>query len=226
MVEHKIKRSLSLASYVAMVSLAILIFILGSLFGNWIAGLGFKEVQREQLGFSTSLIGLELREDLLEGEDICSISVKDILEEKTELGVRLEALEKRLGKENKEVLLQKEIYSLISLRTLLLFEEAKEKCNLDDTILLFFYTNRKDDPAGSIGQSEDQGYLLTAFSDRHEDENYTIFAFDYNVDNPAIDTLKVKYSVSAVPSIVYGGKTYLGYQSAGALEGIRESNLN
>ena len=208
---EKIKRRISKSSYFAAVCFIALIFLLGTLLGDWIAGLKSKELSTNQQKLTLELIGLELKDKLISQKDVCNLTWQDIWEEKVELGTRINSLELRFGKENPEILNQKEIYGLIEIRTMLLLEEINEKCSQDFNIILFFYTNRKDDPLGKWQECEDQGYVLTQLG--REFNNTYVFSFDVNLYNPALNMLKYKYDIGKVPAMVINDTVIKGFKS-------------
>ena len=90
-------------------------------------------------------------------------------------------------------------------------EEINEKCSQDFNIILFFYTNRKDDPLGKWQECEDQGYVLTQLG--RESNNTYVFSFDVNLYNPALNMLKYKYDIEKVPAIVINDTVIKGFKS-------------
>jgi hypothetical protein len=200
---RKIKRKISRSAYIAVFCFVLLIFLLGILAGDWIAGLKSKELDKNQQKLTLELTGLELKDRLVNQKDICSLTWQDIWQEKVQLGTQINALESKFGKENEDVLFQKEIYELIEIRTMLLLEEMKLTCSQNISIILFFYTNNKDDPLGNWEACEDQGYILTQLG--RDLNNTHVFSFDINVDNPAVNTLKNNYKIQKVPALVING---------------------
>lgn len=210
--EEKVKREIDLSKYVSIFAITALIFILGIFLGNYIAHSRLGELEKAQQELIAQIMGLELKDALLKYGDVCSLTWQEIWKEKVETGKKMEKLEVRLGKNNPDVLRQKEIYELIEIRTWLLLREIKEKCEEDFEIILYFYTNKKDDPKGSWRQCETQGYVLDALYQRYPDKVNT-FAFDVNTENPATDILQELYNITKVPSLVIKGKLYTGYMN-------------
>jgi len=212
-------KKVNIIKYFAVFSFTSLIFLLGIITGNMLASSRLSELKQMQEKLTAQLVGLELRDELLKYKDICNLTWHDIWQEKVDMGSKMVALETRLGKKNPEILLQKEVYELIEIRTLLLLKELKQKCEENINIILFFYTNLERDPKGSYLECEDQGYVLDALFRKYK-EGINVFAFDINTDNPAVNTLKSIYSVSKVPSIVVNDKLYEGFRGLEELEKI------
>jgi len=215
--EERIKRQIDLGKYLSVFAITALIFILGIFLGNYIAYSRVGELEKAQEELTAQIMGLELKDALLKYGDVCSLTWQDIWEEKVKTGEKIDKLEGRLGKNNADVLRQKEIYELIEIRTFLLLKEIKEKCNETFEIILFFYTNDKNDPKGSSTLCETQGYVLDALYQRYPDKVNT-FAFDINTKNPATDILQQLYNITKVPSLIIKEKLYTEYMNFAALE--------
>lgn len=200
--------------------LSITVFLLGLLLGNYLAMSKLKEFRETEEKFIIDLLALEIRDSLLQ-ENICRLDPEELFEEKATLGKMLSELERRLGKENKDVIAKKEIYELIEIKTLQYLEQIKEECNTDHNIVLFFYTNKKGDPKGSVDGCEDQGKILDQIVYEHnvkkKGKPVHVFAFDINSKNQATRALILKYNVTSVPALVINGKKH-GYLVKSELE--------
>jgi hypothetical protein len=196
---------------IAAVIVAIAVFVFGLLLGNYIVSSRISAFQQSEQKLLIHLIGLDIRDQVLEN-NTCNLNWDDIWKEKVELGKMLSSLENRLGKQDKEVLLRKEIYELIEIKTLFLIQDIKDNCHEDFDIVLFFYTNQNNDPKGSAGGSEDQGLILDQVVFSHNEQGngkkVNVFAFDVNSENPATRALISKYNVEKVPTLVVNGKKY------------------
>ena len=113
-----------------------------------------------------------------------------ITEELRFQGKIIDDLEKRLGKENKDVLFRKKFYSLIELEHLEFVQEFNAKCDSDMNIILFFYSNKKE----NLDKSEDMGRLLDILYERNE--KIIIYSFDIDLDSDLITKLKTKFGVN------------------------------
>ena len=209
-------RRIKFSIYIAVMAFTALIFILGLLAGNYIANQKSNELSLNQQKLILELNGLDLKRELV-SQNTCNFRINDLLKERADIGANIEALEARFGKEDKDILLQKEIYELIELKTFFLLDEYNQKCNENYTSILFFYTNKENDPQGRWQASEDQGYILSALGRKYP--NVNIFSFDVNIKNPAIDTLIELYKIEQVPALVINNSVY-GYRILSELEGI------
>jgi len=101
----------------------------------------------------------------------------------------IDDLEKKLGKENKDVLFRKKFYSLIELEHFEFVQEFNKQCDFDMNIVLFFYSNKKE----NLDKSEDMGRLLDILHGRNE--KVIIYSFDSNLDSDLIRKLKMKFDI-------------------------------
>ena len=192
--------------------LSIFIFLFGVLLGNYIATQQLNIFKQTEEKFLVYLTALEMRDSILAEEDLCLTNINDLFEEKVKLGQMLTELERRLGKEDKQVMDKKEIYELLEIKTLQNLENIKQKCDKNFDIILFFYTNKKEDPKGSIYGGDDQGKILDqiVYDTRDSNGKETVFVlvFDANSNNLATKALMQKYNITAVPSLVINGNRY------------------
>ena len=192
--------------------LAAVIFFFGLLLGNYIAMSKLDDFKQTEERFLVDLIAQGMREEILQ-ENICNTSVGELFEVSSTLGNMLTKLERRFGKEDEDVLAKKQIYELLEIKTLQTLEQVKQECDRDFNIVLFFYTNRKNDAKGSDGLSETQGLVLDQLVYEHNEgrgSNVFVFSFDINSRNQATKALIAKYGVSNVPSLLINEVSY-GY---------------
>lgn len=202
--EDEVERNVNLTKYIAAIAVTALIFILGISVGTKIAESKIGEMQDTQQKLTTMLSGLELKNQLLEQTDICQLTWTEIWKEKVDMGNKIGSLEYRYGKENEDVMLQKEIYELIEIRTYLLLEKLNNECQRNLTQILFFYTNDKNQ---NWVENENQGIILDSLYKKNP--NINIFCFEMNIKNPATDSLRQMYDVKTTPTIVIDEKIKL-----------------
>ena len=206
--EHK--RKVSKKKYTIVFVFTALVFLVGIAIGWQFSNFLVNEITQNEDILRARLFGIELKYDLLKKGDICEISSDELWEDRVSLGKQISALEKRLGKEDDVVLIQKEFYQLVEVETYLLLEEIKEECDTDINIILFFYTNKENDARGKPAVSEEQGAFLDSIYNKYG-EKVAVFAFDVNTDNPALNTLRSMYNVEVVPTLVINGEVHEGY---------------
>lgn len=197
--------------YVAVFSLATLIFISGLIVGQIIAEIRLKDFIAASADLKTSLLAMDTHEKIAE-EYLCDVDIFQLTEEKAELGRHLAFLEEKYGRKDRRVLALKKEYSLLSIRQWLLMRKYKEQCYEDLTIILFFYSNERN-----VSDSELQGSILDYIYHSHP-EKVVIYAFDYDLDLEAINTLEEIYGIKQVPSIVVNQKVYAGLTKSETIE--------
>jgi len=130
------------------------------------------------------------------GEDICSIyNFRKVSDSLSYQGQILEDLEKKFGKDDKNVLERKKFYSVLLLEHLIYVKEYNKQCNQKINTIMFFYSN-KDNPDAS----ESAGKVLNSVYQTNQ--NLVIYSFDFNLESQSVDNLKKKYSVSKIPEII------------------------
>lgn len=209
---EQVKRKVSKKKYTIVFVFTTLIFLVGIAIGWQFSSHLMRDIVHNEELLKAQIFGLELKYDLMKQGDICEISSDDLWEDRVKLGNQVTVLERRLGKQDPDVLVQKEVYQLVELETLLLLQRIKEECDLDVNIIMFFYTNLEGDEKGSNTVSEAQGAILDNIYSNHG-EKVAVFAFDANTDNPALNTLREIYGVDEVPTLVVNGKVHPGYKN-------------
>lgn len=216
MADVKRKKKKDITLILAAIFLTILIFLLGVILGNFLAKIKLNELRNTADSLTNMLVGLELKEKIIEEEGICNFKEDFLSEERSSMGRKLGYLEKKFGKNDPDVLVEKETYQLIEIRTLLLVEKTKESCNNNLSIVLFFYTNDEKDKKGNVDRCLLQGEALDTISRKYQEVN--IFSFDINTNNPAINALKQKYGVSIAPTVIINGEKYEGLKTSYEIE--------
>lgn len=196
---------------VATVAITSLIFLLGIFFGQYISYYHLSELKQTQEKMLYEMTGYELAYSFLSERDICNTSFKDLIKERAELGQKLVSLEKKFGSENEEVKSLQERYHLYQIREYLFFKKLNQECESKVPLILYFYSNDCD-------MCLAQGRVLDALY--NQDKSISIYAIDYEVDNPILNSVKNVYNITTTPSLVIHGKTYNRFLSFDELERI------
>ena len=205
-------RALSNKRYVIAFVLTLLIFTLGFLLGSVATESKFTELKDLQQDLRTQLASYDMQ-SLLLSQNTCKFNdVDTLIKELGTLADRLTAMENQLGKDNKDVIKLKEYYSLLEIRHWLFLKKLNQDCGTDYKLALFFYSSDEK----TCPSCESQGYILSYF--RARDEKLRIYSFDITIDNPALESLKVLYSIQTVPSIVLDDHLYSEYLTKEQLE--------
>jgi len=214
--------------YLLAVILATCVFVFGLLLGNYVASVKLKEFKKTEERFLVELLAFEAAHRVF-SENICEFNVEDFFERKVELGRMLTNLEKRFGKEKPEIIAKKEIYELAEINLWNYLKEYKEKCGGNYSMVLFFYTNKKHDPKGSIDGCEDQGKILDQVvyehNVLHKGMPVYVFSFDVNSKNSATKGIIKVYNITSVPTLVINDIVY-GYSLKEKINSILENGTS
>jgi hypothetical protein len=179
--------------------IANIIFFAGFYWSYSLYNNKYQSVAIDQEQIRYSLLSLELEKQLLTSS--CNLpDFYSYSKELDNLGSSISLLEEKYGKNDKKVLDQKKIYSMLEIQHFLLIKNYNEKCKSKKNILLFFYSNDKK----LVDEAEKMGYILTTFKQKNNDT--MIYSFDYNLDSSLIRTLKAKYNVTQADTVIINEK--------------------
>lgn len=172
-----------------------------------------EQIQNIESRLSIDILSLETQFDLLEELSCTDIRKNPVLGgEINSLAQRLSYTESQLGVENEEVVRLKQQYTLLLIKDLLLTKRVSEKCGISQFSIIYFYSNEGDCP-----DCERQGYALSGLTEDYPD--LRVYAFDYNLDLPALRTLlSIQKIQSEFPALIVGTSTLYGYQDYESLE--------
>ena len=173
-----------------------ILFILIFLLSYSLSYFEYQRVSNLQENIAYSIFEDKLDYSLFNQQICSSESFKKISEDLGFQGKIIDALEKRLGKDDKKVLFRKKFYTLIELEHFEFVKILNENCDLKIHTILFFYSNEKKD----IEKSENVGDLLDVIHKRND--NLIIYSFDINLESDLINKLKNKYEVTQSPTII------------------------
>ena len=140
------------------------------------------------------------------GEDIClENNFREISDLLVFQGRSIDDLEEKLGKTDKYVLEQKKFYTVLLLEHLDYVNLYNERCSEDILYLLFFYSNlgEKEELSSNAGKVLDQVYF--------NNKNLVIYSFDCDLESSIINSLKNKYNITYIPSVIVDGNTVLNW---------------
>lgn len=108
----------------------------------------------------------------------------------------IDDLERKMGKDNENVLFRKKFYTLIELEHFEFVKLLNERCDRGVQTILFFYSN--SDP--NLETSEETGRLLGVVGSRNED--LMIYSFDIDLESDLIEKLKTKYDIERSSTLI------------------------
>lgn len=215
---------------------AIIVFLFGLLLGNYIATSEMHVVKVSEESFIIDLLGMEMQDEII-NNSFCEMDVEKSLRKKMVLGKMLAALEERMGKENEDVMRKKEIYELIQMKIIKYLKRMNNECNKSNVILIYFYTNKKNDVMGDVDECTDESKIIenvvydieerikkNETKTNNTNNHIYVFAFDVNSENLATDALLKKYEIKKVPTIIINDKKY-GYLSRNELMKILKKEI-
>lgn len=206
----------SYASRNALLALVITLAIVGTV----VYAVYFLNQQRVaqisdlQTRLATDTLSVETQFALLEEAPCEYLSENNTLSrEVSELGSRLAVAETQLGSDNGRVLELKKQYTLLQIRDYLLTKRLAEACDLDPTVVLYFYSNEP-------GACEDCDRAAFGLSFLHEtNPNLRVYAFDYNLDLGALRTLVAVEKVEPrFPAFVIEDRNTYGFTDVEAFK--------
>ncbi|OYT42854.1 MAG: hypothetical protein B6U88_02700 [Candidatus Aenigmarchaeota archaeon ex4484_56] len=198
--------------FIAAISISSLIFLLGIFLGQAISYYNLSELRQSQENILSDLAGYELAYSILSEQDVCKIHFKELQKERAKLGQKVSDLEEKFGLSHPEVLTQTERYHIYQIKEYLFLKKVKKICNLSLPLILYFYSTDCDELCTA------QGYILDTLSKKYN--LTTIYAFNYEIDNPVLEVVKKIYNITSVPSLVINGKTYNRFLKLDEIEKI------
>src|SRR3989344_1429608 len=195
------KKNLTRALFVSII-IGTLIFSLGLFVGYGLDILRIKDV-------SVSLNEIELQTldyitsqefiDTFGDDKYCEIldsRLSSMTPQMVDLGQRLTDYEERNIFTGDEYKLLKSKYFLLEIRAYTLFNKLKNECNLNETLILYFYDQHHED-------SDRQGYVLNALV--NSDNRVHIFSFDRSFE--IISFLIENYDINEATTIIINEET-------------------
>ena len=182
--------------------IATVIFLSAFLIGYGVAYYKYQSVLKDQQNVIYKLESLDVEKAFLTScnrEALYSIS-----SELDSMAQAMGILETRLGKNDKQVLEQKKIYTILQIKHFLAMKEYKEKCNSNITLILFFYSNQKED----MGNSERTGFILQNLKAQNIND-ILVYSIDYHLDLSLVSTLKSVYNITIPDTVLVNEKEKL-----------------
>lgn len=191
------------------------IFVAAFLASDYLNEQRFAEIREIEEEIAIDILSLETQFDLLEDLSCEDIARRPILTEELDtLAERLNYTESSLGVDNPEVVRLKRQYSLLLIKDSLLMERISDECNTKPISLFYFYSNE-----GDCGACRRQGYILTDL--QKEYPSLRVYAFDYNLDLSALDTLIAIHDIEPnLPALMSSSTVHYGFKSRDELTDI------
>lgn len=205
--------------------LTIIIFSIGIIVGNQTTHQKYSTVLdlTEELQLQT--LAVEVEYDILE-ENICrNDDILYLTEELFELSEKIDYMENDLGSDHPRVSELKQHYFIVEAKHWLLAKKRIDECfenniTLNNTIVLYFYSNKGDCP-----RCQQQGAVISYLHEEYE--GMKVYSFDATSQSPVVKTLKKIYTVQGeLPGLVINDETVQGYLNADEFIAIVNQQIN
>ena len=186
--------------YLISLIIGTLVFLLVFAISYSVSYFEFQRVSNLQVG-----VGYDIFKDKLDysffKENICGTeSFEKVSQDLGFQGRIIDDLERKFGKQDEDVLLRKQFYSLIELEHFEFVKTYNEKCGNKIDTILFFYSNN----ASEIEDSEEAGRILGVAASRND--KLIIYSFDIDLDSDLVDKLEKNYNITDPPVAVINEK--------------------
>lgn len=171
-----------------------------------------EDVRSIENRVALDILSSETQFALLEETSCKDIGPGFLSKELGSLGEKLTYAENQTEFNTEDVEYLKRSYFLLEIKDYLLMKRLTEKCGIEPTFILYFYSIKDD-----CKNCQKMGYVLTALRDKYPD--LRVYSFDYHFDVGAIDTLVSIYKVRPdLPALIINGQSYYGFYSVEGLE--------
>ncbi len=216
------KKQLSTQRSFTVLILTIVIFSLGILVGNLITNQKVDLLVDITQDLQTKTLSTEVSFQILQ-ENICATDSSFILtEDLVELAERLDFLENELGWDHPRIVELKEQYFIVQARHWLMNKKQVEQCldeqNENESIILYFYSNRGDCP-----RCQQQGTVISYLHSRYE--GMKVYSFDITSPTPVVQTLIEVYQLNRaqLPAMIINEEVVQGFRNADEIITIIQS---
>jgi hypothetical protein len=191
--------------YAAAFLITTIVFILGILVGLSLTDYRINQFQKQLLLSNMDFQSIELELDLISvtNRSACSYiqsRIPELLKNKIELAYKFKDVQ-----QEKASILDKQ-YALALVKYWMYFKLEQEHCNIDDPSVIFFFST---DQASSKRQGEILDYIVYKTNN-----NLSVFAFNFKIDEPLIKIIAKIYNITSTPSIVIHNKKYEGFKNS------------
>jgi len=208
------KKQIHKTKYIAVFALTTLIFLVGLIIGNQTSHSKLNNLEDIENDLRIETMAMELQYLLLSEDPCKSLNSTILSKELYKLGSKLDYMEEERGINDPYVLRLKEYFSLLQIRHWIFSKKSKRECDLDQDLILYFYSNK-----GDCSTCEEQGYVLSFIREKYPQTK--IYAFDINIHNPAVDTVKEIYLKNqTTPILIINEHVYYGFKNKEAIEQI------
>ncbi len=178
------RKKMDYTKYALAFFITILVFIIGIYVGDNLNEAKVDEIANLNEDIRTTTLAVQTQFDLVSENPCEFINDTYLFEELLEVSEKVEYMENQLGQQNSQVKRLKENYSTLLIKHWLFTKDIRENC-VDKNVqyIIYFYSSKEECPF-----CDSQGFILSNI--RKDDPDVRIFAFDYRLNNAALNTLK------------------------------------
>jgi hypothetical protein len=209
------KRTVSYPIYAAAFLVSLAIFVVGIYIGMLIDQANVRSISDDVSNISEKVASIQLLL-LSEGNSpsFCPVyaSQLDSIDTDVErIGYKLSYLEDEKGIYDTEL---KKKYFIVEAESYLLSQKVEALCGGDDVLLIHFYTN------ANCARCREQGGEVMKARDALAGQGIGVklFSFDGEIGSPVAEAFARQYNVTAYPSVVINGRTYVGFHDSEGLQ--------
>jgi hypothetical protein len=196
-----------------------IIFLTAIYISNYFNQKKINEIKDIESRISVDILASETQFSLLSELSCREISSNLLSKELATLGDKLSYTEENRGSDNIEVLNLKKYYSLLQIKDFILMQKIKERCGASSPTgrlsLIYFYSNIKNE----CPDCQKEGFVLTRL--RQDYPELRVYAFDYNLDLSALQTLISIYNIEDnQPALLINDRVYYGFKSIDEIKEI------
>jgi len=200
-----VKRKIHFRIYLAALIITSAIFFIGVFIGQLSNQQVVNDLQSKIQDYYQQSYPFELIMLLDNSSDFCPVylSELEILDKAViDLGFQLSYLEDVKGVSDNGL---KKDYFILEAKSYFLSQILTEKCNSNDKLILYFYSNINCDNCKA------QGEELTKAT---EGKNAKRYSFDGTLESPIVEAFKQKYNILKYPTIVIDDEILVGFHSS------------
>jgi hypothetical protein len=213
-------RDIRIGKYIISFMISVAIFASAVFISNVFAENRIKDVRNIEDRIYMDILSTEIQFSLLEEISCDKIDTNFLSQEMKNLSRKLAYTEETLGTHSDEVKHLKRYYSLLLIKDYLLMKKVSSKCEIKPVFVLYFYSNE-----GDCSDCTRQGHVLTYLSEKYS--QLRVYAFDYNLDVPALQTLIALYEVEkALPALIFDGEVYYGFMGRQKMENMMPETIS
>ncbi len=206
----------SAKKYIVVFFITLGVFAVVFLLANYLYTERITQVKNIEDNINRNILESEIQYALL-ADASCDAETDNnpvMIDEINNLSRRLSLMEDQRGTDDAEVISLKKYYSLLQVKDYLLLRERAKQCGQKPSSIFYFYSNK-----GDCADCKKMGYVLTSM--REDYDALHVYAFDYNIGLPVIDTLKSIYKLdNNLPILVINRKPYYGFKTRQELEAL------